>query len=97
MLDLTEELKVSLTAFMLNGEAEHWWQFKKEVLPTPTTWEVFMDALFDNFFPAYIRKKKEEEFQDIRQGNITVAQYAVRFVQLSRFTHLMVTPQKAKN
>lgn len=80
---------------MLNSEAKYLWRFKKEVLPTPTTWEVFMDAFFDNFFPTYIQEK-EEEFQDLCQRNLMVAQYVARFVQLSRFTPLMVTLESQK-
>lgn len=37
ILDLTEEKKVPLAAFMFTGEIEHWWQLKKDVLPTTTT------------------------------------------------------------
>lgn len=58
VLDLTKEKKVPLVAFMLISEVEHWWRLKKDVF----TWKVFTDAFFNNFFPTYIRGKKEEEF-----------------------------------
>lgn len=33
VLDLTNEQKVPLTAFVLIGEAERWWRIKRDTLP----------------------------------------------------------------
>lgn len=45
---------------------------------------------------VYVREKEEEEFQDLHQGNLTVNQYAARFVQLSWFTPMMVASESKK-
>lgn len=66
VLDVMEEQKVSLAVFMFTEEAAHWWQVKKDLLSTPTTWDIFMDPFYENFFPAYVRNEKNEEFIELQ-------------------------------
>lgn len=58
----------------------------KDILFTPITQDFFMDAFIDNFFIAYVKEKKKEEFQDLCQGNRSINQYATSFIQLSYFS-----------
>lgn len=39
----------------------------------------------ENYFSTDIRIKKEIEFLELKQGNMTVADYAPKFEELSRF------------
>lgn len=49
------------------------------------TWVVFRGAFLKKYFPAYVRSKKEIEFLELKQGNMTVADCAAKFEELSRF------------
>lgn len=62
---LTKEQKVPLVIFMFTSETEHWWRLKKDILLTPTTWDIFMDVFLDNLYPAYVQEKKDEKFLDL--------------------------------
>jgi len=37
------------------------------------------------YFPADVRNKKEIEFLELKQENMTIAKYATKFEELSRF------------
>jgi hypothetical protein len=49
---------------------------------------------FDNwYFPRIVREAKAREFMNLVQGSITIAQYAAKFIELSKFA-LYVIPDK---
>lgn len=56
VLELIEEQKIPLVAFMFIGEAEHLWHLKKETLLTPTTWDQIFDVLLKSLFLVYVWK-----------------------------------------
>lgn len=39
----------------------------------------------EKYFPVDVRSKKEVEFLEFKQGNMTVADYAAKFEEFSRF------------
>ena len=49
------------------------------------TWGVFKEEFLEKYFPADLRSKKEIEFFELKQRNISVADYAAKFEELSRF------------
>ncbi|XP_057958550.1 uncharacterized protein LOC131151318 [Malania oleifera] len=49
----------------------------------------------DEYFPSSIKDEKIEEFTNLTQGNMIVAEYAAKFVELSRFTPFLV-PNEAR-
>jgi hypothetical protein len=84
----TDEQKVRLATHMLAEEAEYWWtntRQRMEAVGAGITWEVFRREFLDKYFPADVRNKKEIEFLELKQGNMSVADYAAKFEELSRF------------
>ncbi|XP_057954070.1 uncharacterized protein LOC131148373 [Malania oleifera] len=59
------------------------------------TWERFEELFFDRYFPSSTREEKVEVFTNLTQGNITVGEYAVKFVELSHFAPFMI-PNEAR-
>ncbi|XP_028106251.1 uncharacterized protein LOC114305367 [Camellia sinensis] len=53
-------------------------------------WDKFLDLFYDKYFPQSIRDKKVTEFETLRQGNKTVAEYEAQFAELARFAPHMV-------
>ena len=43
------------------------------------------DSISGNIFPREMRKAKVEEFINLKQGSMTVREYSLKFVKLSRY------------
>ena len=80
--------KVRFGTHMLEGEAEVWWDNSRQRLETAgtgITWAVFRAEFLEKYFPEDIRSAKEIEFLELKQGSMTVAEYAVRFEELVQY------------
>ncbi|XP_058726873.1 uncharacterized protein LOC131598274 [Vicia villosa] len=80
--------RVQFGTLMLEKEVEDWWgntaqRFEEEGIQI--TWDLFRDAFLKNYFPKYVRGKKEVEFLELKQGNGTVAEYVVKFQKLIKY------------
>jgi hypothetical protein len=97
-LGCSEEQKVVMTVFKLEGEAEHWWKMTKasmEVKGKPLTWTNFLEAFYEKYFLDSVRDQKELEFQQLEQRDLTVGQYEEKFTELARFApHLIEEDSK---
>ena len=49
------------------------------------TWEVFKRVFLEKYFLEDVRNKKEMEFLELKQGNMTVAKYVAKFEELVRY------------
>ncbi|KAK9714201.1 hypothetical protein RND81_06G079300 [Saponaria officinalis] len=57
-------------------------------------WEEFKTALRSEFFPEHIKRAKKTEFNNLRQGSLTVQEYYNQFQELARFAlELVPTPE----
>ncbi|XP_028110954.1 uncharacterized protein LOC114309421 [Camellia sinensis] len=80
----TEAQKVQLAAFTLEDEARRWWMLTRTIHPE-LTWDRFLGLFYDKYFPQSMRDKKVTEFETLRQGNKTVAEYEAQFAELAWF------------
>ncbi|XP_057982315.1 uncharacterized protein LOC131167528 [Malania oleifera] len=100
VLDCTDEQKVHCATFKMIGDAKRWWLSAKlleeqTLVKIALTWERFKELFFDRHFPLSIREEKIEEFTNLTQGNMTVGEYAAKFVELSRFAPFFI-PNEVK-
>ncbi|XP_027364444.1 uncharacterized protein LOC113871551 [Abrus precatorius] len=80
--------KVTLSVFMLEGEVENWWHGTQQLMMVAgevVTWEAFQRKFLEKYFPENVRRAKETEFMYLRQGNMTVGEYAAKFEALSEY------------
>src|SRR4030065_1334311 len=80
--------KVRLATHMLSEEDESWWlNTCQRLMATGVviSWDVFRDAFLEKYFPEDVKCKKGCEFLELKQGNMSVADYAAKFEELSRF------------
>ncbi|MCI92742.1 pol polyprotein, partial [Trifolium medium] len=42
-------------------------------------WEIFKRKFLRKYFPADVKNKKVIEFMELKQGNISVAEYSAKF------------------
>ena len=101
-LGCTNEQKVAYSAHKLTREAKLWWQDKKVVLvadlgsETAISWEVFKHMFNRHFFPRVVQEVKAREFLDLVQGEMSVIEYAAKFLQLSRFGLYLIPTEEKK-
>ncbi|XP_072959215.1 uncharacterized protein [Typha angustifolia] len=96
-----EDQQVTFATFLLRGEAEEWWKATERLMPDRPmgeyiTWKAFTDAFDQKYFPASLRVELTREFTQLKQGNMTVAQYEERFNTLSRFCPRVVPDDAAR-
>jgi len=83
-----EGKKVAFGTYTLVEEAEYWWENTRQCLEVEgqvVTWDVFKRVFLEKYFPEDVRNKKEMEFLELKQGNMTVVEYAAKFEELVRY------------
>jgi hypothetical protein len=78
--------KVLLASHQLVGPAADWWDSYVEAHEEPNNinWKEFKMVFRSHHVPQGIIKLKKE-FEDLKQGSMTVSEYVTRFTQLSRY------------
>ena len=61
----------------------------------PIIWECFNETFLDRFFLIELREAKAQELMNLRQGNMTVQEYGLKFNQLSRYAPHIVADSRA--
>jgi hypothetical protein len=76
---------VLLASHQLIGPAADWWDAYIEAHEEPDSinWNEFKAVFHSHLVPEGIMKLKKKEFQDLKQGSMTVSEYVTRFTQLS--------------
>ncbi|XP_058188012.1 uncharacterized protein LOC131304696 [Rhododendron vialii] len=113
-LKITEDdLRVSIVAVQLVGEAGEWWESilegRKDARRAARTtaqanepdvenltWAEFEDLFANQYFPNFSREQLRDQFEKLKQGNMTVSEYALRFQSLSRFAPELVAMEDRK-
>jgi len=91
-------MEVRSGTYMLAEEADDWWISLLPILEqdgVEVTWVVFKREFLDRYFPEDVRGKKEIEFLELKQGNMSVTEYAAKFVELAKF-YPHYTPETAE-
>jgi hypothetical protein len=79
--------KVLFAAHWLFGTATDWWETYHNTHPNAMTinWNEFKVCFRNHYVPRDTLKLKKKEFPDLDQGSMTVNEYLIQFVQLSRY------------
>ncbi|XP_019107893.1 uncharacterized protein LOC109136342 [Beta vulgaris subsp. vulgaris] len=90
--------KVAIAAYYLKGEADFWWSQHKETLMARPDfdWKTFGVAMKEKFYPNFLRRQKAIEFDELKQGDMTVEQYYEKFVGLMKFAPELVPTEERK-
>jgi hypothetical protein len=89
--------KVLLASQQLSGPAANWWDAYVEGHEEPESinWPEFRAAFCAYHVPQGVIKLKKKEFQDLKQGSISVNEYITKITQLSRYApHEVDTDEK---
>jgi hypothetical protein len=79
--------KVLYAAHQLQGQAKNWWTAYTAAHEDSQsiTWREFCRSFRAQYVPAGEIKVKRKEFQELKQGPMTVREYLTKFTQLSRY------------
>ena len=99
VMQVTGNNRVELESYQLKNVAHIWytqWKENKGAHGTPITWDCFSETFLKKNFPIELREEKAQELMKLRQGNMTVQEYGLKFNQLSRYGPHMVAYSRAQ-
>ncbi|XP_057506535.1 uncharacterized protein LOC130789736 [Actinidia eriantha] len=101
VMEVTDEQKLTLTTFMLRGEARNWWESMRRmqnVQPegVPISWQRFVKIFNNQYFSCIYRMQKEQEFMSLKKRTMSVVEYEEKFIALSQFVPEMVRAEDMK-
>ncbi|XP_028080091.1 uncharacterized protein LOC114281735 [Camellia sinensis] len=85
----SEVQKVLLATYTPKDEARRWWLLIRNGHEN-MTWTQFNTIFYDKYFPQCFQDRKVSEFQELKQGRMSVAEYEAKFTELARFAPHMV-------
>lgn len=91
----SEVQKVLLATYTLKDEARRRWLLVWNGNEN-MTWAQFNTIFYDKYFPQCFRDRKVSEFQELKQGRMSVAEYEAKFTELARFAPHMVNTNYKK-
>ncbi|XP_050875587.1 uncharacterized protein LOC127079219 [Lathyrus oleraceus] len=84
----SEDNKVVFASHMMRGLAIRWWESASIVMTNqgvPRDWEHFKTTFLDKYFSRTLRTHKQFEFQQLRQGNMSMDEYAEKFEDMATY------------
>ncbi|KAG5566166.1 hypothetical protein RHGRI_001938 [Rhododendron griersonianum] len=92
----TNQQKVALAVYQLQGKAEHWWEIIKPQ-NQGINWRQFLVLFKGKYLPQSIQDAKSTEFQQLRQrGFMTVTAYEAEFTNLAEYAPHIVADENKK-
>ncbi|XP_073051252.1 uncharacterized protein [Primulina eburnea] len=78
--------RVSCAIFLLTKTARTWWDATKiSVNVSALKWQEFKDLFYDKYFPRDVRSQKVKEFLELKQGNMSMQEYILKFEEGCQF------------
>ena len=86
-INCPQDQMVTCAVSLLQGAAYDWWKLvlKHPQLPKPVTWEFFVKEFNQKFIPEAYKDLKWKQFLNLRQRNMSAAEYEKEFNHLSRY------------
>jgi hypothetical protein len=85
-MQVPEELQVDCVTQLLVDSAHSWWETIRERRSGEVLrWRDFREEFEERYYSWEHRREKEQEFLDLRQGDLTVLKYERRFQDLAAF------------
>ena len=99
VMQVTGNDRVEYSSYQLKDVAHIWythWKENRGTYEDPITWDFFSKTSLERFFPIELRESKAQEIMNLRQGNMRVQEYGLKFNKLSRYDPHMVAASKAQ-
>src|ERR1044072_2433541 len=82
-----EESKLGYASYLLVGDAEYWWRGARLMLEAnheEVNWHSFKIVFLEKYFPVSAQEAKETQFLTLKQGTMSVAEYASKLESLAK-------------
>lgn len=90
---------VEFTAFLLKNVAYQWYE-KLEAMRGDNAEQAMQDdfsrVVIDHFFPQELREDKVKEFVNLKQGKMSMKEFALKFQQFSHYALDLVDNMRSK-
>ena len=94
----TTQMKVRYATSLFLKDARSWWETipGSQTQPLTMTWEEFLREFKLKYMPPIYREKKKLEFLELKQNELSVAEYEQQFTRLSRYAPEEVATDELK-
>ncbi|XP_070020618.1 uncharacterized protein [Nicotiana sylvestris] len=95
----TDTKAAELAAYQLKDVANTWyetWEESRGEDADPATWKEFADTFLEHFLPIEVLEAKALEFERLRQNDMSVNEYYLKFVSLAKNAPEMVRDMRAR-
>ena len=84
--------RVSCAVSLLQSEAYDWWKLvlRSPRIPNPMTWEFFVQEFMAKYVTEMYKESKWKQFLNLKQRNLSVAEFEKEFSHLSRYASELV-------
>ncbi|XP_073133403.1 uncharacterized protein [Henckelia pumila] len=90
-MQITNADRLKCDTYMFHDDACVWWNRAKVVLNLTTlTWNGFKDVFYNKYFTVSTRTQLAKEFLEIREGNMSIAEYVKKF-EMGRYFVPMIS------
>ncbi|XP_075103947.1 uncharacterized protein LOC142178428 [Nicotiana tabacum] len=99
VMHATDTEAAELAAYQLKDVANTWyeiWEESRGEDADPATWKEFADAFLEHFLPIEVLEAKALEFERLRQNDMSVNEYYLKFVSLAKYAPEMVRDMRAR-
>ncbi|GKV11452.1 hypothetical protein SLEP1_g22712 [Rubroshorea leprosula] len=90
---------MELVVFTLEGEVDDWWTTAQDGFSKrgeEVTWDKFVQAFYQKYFSEAVFERKEREFMNLKQDDMTVDEYQVKFSYFMKFAPHLVNDEVRK-
>ncbi|XP_075521392.1 uncharacterized protein LOC142554614 [Primulina tabacum] len=85
-LQFEDKDRFSCAIFLLTKTARTWWDATKvSINVSALKWQEFKDLFYDKYFPRDFQSQKVKEFLELRQGNMSMQEYILKFEEGCQF------------
>ncbi|KAL2252900.1 UNVERIFIED_CONTAM: putative mitochondrial protein, partial [Sesamum indicum] len=86
-IECTSEQKLRYAVTLLEKDALDWWEIVpgSKNRPVTLTWNDFFKEFADKYTPAVYRNHKKVEFLELKQNDLSIAEYELQFFRLSKY------------
>jgi hypothetical protein len=98
--DYASTSKEKIVIFQLRDSALNWWgNLERQLHLTPDTvsWELFEERFRRKYLLAYYEEQQVGAFHALVQGNRTIEEYEIRFMELVKYVSYMDNDQRQAN
>ncbi|XP_063950154.1 uncharacterized protein LOC135152907 [Daucus carota subsp. sativus] len=97
LVKVRDEQKTEFASYYLKEEATYWWESVRAMEGTEdVTWDRFKELFLEKYFPQFLQDRMELQFLELKQGDMSVAEYEKKFAELARFVPTYVDTDRKR-